>query len=156
MKSIKEELKKEYQQYTANQSKKKQNDEQNLENLARNVIETIIIPKFREIYSKQPSGYLYISYGYSMGGVWYSSSIDKLINLGHDGGPCDSSVMSKAVQLAKSEFDINASETDDGGCGTNFNNWEVFLCVNIHSQYNIIERKPKIGFLSTFTINFLI
>ena len=110
--TIKDELKAKLQQVKAKQDKEKRN----LESKARKFIEEFIIPKFREIAEKKPtSEYLTISFWSNIDCWYYTSDIDGW-DQRHD-SPYDFSVVSTAVELAEKEFDIEASETDDGAGG---------------------------------------
>lgn len=110
--TIKEELKAKLQQVKEKQEKANRD----LEGEARTFISEFIIPKFREIAEKKPTyEHLRISFSCNIGCWYYTSDIDGWDR--HD-SPYDFSVVSKAVELAKKEFDIEAYESDDGAGGT--------------------------------------
>ncbi len=111
--SIKSELKAKYLQ---NVQKEQSKNDQNLELEARKMIEEFIIPKFRKIAEKQPtSSYLSIKFHNNIGCWCYTSNIDSW-NCRKD-SQYNFQVVYKAVKIA-TEFDIEATKTDDGSGGT--------------------------------------
>lgn len=109
--SIKSELKANFQQAKANQNKK----ERDLECEAKKMIEEFIIPKFRDIAKTYPlSPCLSIKFYYNIGGRYYTSNIDSLMD--RKKSPYDYHVVYKAIELAE-QFDIEADSIDDGEGG---------------------------------------
>lgn len=109
--SIRSELKAKLQKVKGEQTEQ----ERNLEVEAKKMIEEFIIPKFREIADKQTTSFLWIDFHLNIGCWCYSSNIDHWSE--RKASPYDSSVVSKAIHLAK-DFEIETKESDDDAGGT--------------------------------------
>lgn len=120
--SVKSELKTKYQQSKLKQEQEqKENEkeeEKELQAGVRNFIEDFIIPTFREIYENNPTtSYLHLRIDFTDNIDYWRYTLASKINF-----PYTYETVSAAVKLAK-EFEIEASEEDDGADGTSLSFW---------------------------------